>query len=158
MEERSSPPDDAVLRTLFNLLETSKKPIVASICRFAMGGGLEVALACSGRVTHAAAQLSLPELQLGLIPGWGGTQRLPRIVGVAKSLEMIVRGQAVCLVMMVFFCFFRFDKRSKKRFLDRKLPPSDWLIGWCRSRRTCSRPLCHLRESLAPLCQCWSDV
>jgi enoyl-CoA hydratase len=62
---------------------------------FAFGGGLELALACTFRIATANAKMGLPEIKLGLIPGYGGTQRLPRIVGPARALEMIMTGRAV---------------------------------------------------------------
>ncbi len=92
---KDAPPVDSVFVNFFNVLENAPKPVVACITNFALGGGLEVAMTCSHRVTHKNARLGLPEVQLGLIPGWGGTQRLPRLVGLAKSLEMILKGEPV---------------------------------------------------------------
>ncbi len=80
---------------LFATLEQASKPVVAAITGYALGGGLELSMMCNGRVTHASAKLGLPEQSMGLIPGWGGAQRLPRLVGVTKSLEMILRGQPI---------------------------------------------------------------
>jgi 3-hydroxyacyl-CoA dehydrogenase len=74
------------------MLEASPKPVVAAIHGFALGGGLEIALACHARVVHARTQVGLPEVQLGLVPGAGGTQRLPRLIGVEKALNLIVKG------------------------------------------------------------------
>jgi 3-hydroxyacyl-CoA dehydrogenase len=85
----------AVTETLFATLEMARKPVVAAVTGYALGGGLELAMMCSGRVTHTGAKLGLPEQSLGLIPGWGGTQRLPRLVGMAKAAEMILRGQPI---------------------------------------------------------------
>ncbi|MGH9578207.1 MAG: enoyl-CoA hydratase/isomerase family protein, partial [Terriglobales bacterium] len=65
-----------------------KKPLVAAIGGFAMGGGLELALGCHYRLAAPRAQLALPEVKLGILPGSGGTQRLPRIIPVAKAVEM----------------------------------------------------------------------
>lgn len=76
-------------------LEAARKPSVAAIDGLALGGGLEVAMACHARISTPTAQLGLPELQLGLIPGFGGTQRLPRLVGLAKSLEMMLMSKPV---------------------------------------------------------------
>ncbi len=73
-------------------LENSPKPVVAALHGFALGGGLETALACHARVAHRDTQVGLPEVQLGLVPGAGGTQRLPRLVGVELALNMIVKG------------------------------------------------------------------
>ncbi|XP_008810214.2 glyoxysomal fatty acid beta-oxidation multifunctional protein MFP-a [Phoenix dactylifera] len=76
-------------------LEGARKPSVAAIDGLALGGGLEVAMACHGRISTSTAQLGLPELQLGIIPGFGGTQRLPRLVGLTKSLEMILMSKPI---------------------------------------------------------------
>mmetsp|Transcript_9223 Transcript_9223/g.33812 ORF Transcript_9223/g.33812 Transcript_9223/m.33812 type:complete len:730 (+) Transcript_9223:121-2310(+) len=78
-----------------DLIENSRKPVVAAIQGMALGGGLEVALACHARVVAKGTKLGLPELSLGIIPGLGGTQRLPRLVGVAKSLEMMLTSKPV---------------------------------------------------------------
>ena len=84
-------------------IEGSSKPVIAAIHGTALGGGLEVALACHYRVAVPSARCGLPEVNLGLLPGAGGTQRLPRIVGVEKALEMMTSGQHVpakqCLAM-----------------------------------------------------------
>ncbi|XP_057417250.1 peroxisomal fatty acid beta-oxidation multifunctional protein MFP2 [Lotus japonicus] len=76
-------------------IEAAKKPSVAAIDGLALGGGLEVAMACNTRLSTSTAQLGLPELQLGIIPGFGGTQRLPRLVGLAKALEMMLTSKPV---------------------------------------------------------------
>ncbi|MBN8749542.1 MAG: enoyl-CoA hydratase/isomerase family protein, partial [Variovorax sp.] len=76
-------------------LEASTKPIVAAIHSVCMGGGLELALGCHYRVVAPGTNVALPEVKLGLIPGAGGTQRLPRVLGVEAALNMIVSGQAV---------------------------------------------------------------
>ena len=76
-------------------LEASPKPIVAAVHGVAMGGGLELALGCHYRVGAPGAQIALPEVKLGLLPGAGGTQRLPRLVGAEQGLEMIVTGNPV---------------------------------------------------------------
>jgi 3-hydroxyacyl-CoA dehydrogenase len=87
--------DDVGLRTLLRTLENCPKPVVAAIHGTAFGGGLETALACHYRVAMAAAQVGQPEVKLGLIPGAGGTQRLPRLAGVAKAAEMCATGEPV---------------------------------------------------------------
>ena len=91
------------LQDVQNTIENASKPVVAAIHGTALGGGLEVALTCHYRVAVASAKCGLPEVNLGLLPGAGGTQRLPRIVGAAKALEMMTTGQHVpataCLAM-----------------------------------------------------------
>ncbi len=83
------------LGEVIETLEGSPKPVVAAIHGVAMGGGLELALGCHYRVGSPGALIALPEVKLGLLPGAGGTQRLPRLVGVEKGLEMIVSGEPV---------------------------------------------------------------
>lgn len=76
-------------QTVFERLESFSKPVIAAIHGAALGGGLELAMGCHIRYVTENAKLGLPELQLGLIPGFAGTQRLPRYVGVAKAAEML---------------------------------------------------------------------
>lgn len=80
---------------LMNKIETSPKPFVAAIHGFCLGGGLELALACDFRLADEAAQLGSPEITLGLIPGWSGTQRLSKIIGIARAKEFIMLGGRV---------------------------------------------------------------
>jgi len=82
-------------RDLIDAIEASPKPVVAAIEGVAMGGGLEVALACDARVAASDARLALPEITRGLLPGAGGTQRLPRLIGVGPALAMILGGEPV---------------------------------------------------------------
>jgi 3-hydroxyacyl-CoA dehydrogenase len=83
------------LRDLVALVESSSKPVVAAVTGTCLGGGFEVALAAHYRVASADARLGLPEVKLGLLPGAGGTQRLPRLVGVETALNMILSGEPV---------------------------------------------------------------
>ncbi len=83
------------LLSLIRMLEDSAKPIVAALNGAAMGGGLELALGCHWRVAASKVPIGLPEVKLGLVPGAGGTQRLPRVLGVETALNMIVSGEAV---------------------------------------------------------------
>lgn len=83
------------LRELLPRLSRFEKPLIAAISGVALGGGLELALACGYRIAEPAARLGLPEIKLGLIPGAGGTQRLPRLVGLAQAVEMIANGQVI---------------------------------------------------------------
>ncbi|MFK5596729.1 3-hydroxyacyl-CoA dehydrogenase NAD-binding domain-containing protein [Methylobacterium sp. HMF5984] len=93
--EFGKPPRGMGLGELLDIVETSFKPVVAAIHGQALGGGLELALACHHRVATPSAKLGLPEVKLGLVPGAGGTQRLPRVVGPQKALEIITSGQPV---------------------------------------------------------------
>ncbi|KAL2631673.1 hypothetical protein R1flu_016359 [Riccia fluitans] len=79
--------------TMNEIIEDGPKPAVAAIETFALGGGLELAMACHARLATPNTRLGLPELQLGIIPGLGGTQRLPRLVGVAKAIDMMLTVQ-----------------------------------------------------------------
>lgn len=88
-------PGYVAIEILSDTVEAAKKPSVAAIDGLALGGGLEVAMSCHARISTPYAQLGLPELQLGIIPGFGGTQRLPRLVGLAKSLEMMLTSKPV---------------------------------------------------------------
>jgi 3-hydroxyacyl-CoA dehydrogenase len=86
---------EPTLHTLIRAVENSAKPTVAAIHSVCMGGGLELALGCNYRVALPGAQIALPEVKLGLLPGAGGTQRLPRLLGLEAALNMIVSGAPV---------------------------------------------------------------
>ncbi len=79
----------------FRFVERMGKPVVAAINGFALGGGLELALACHLRLASENARMGLPEVKLGIIPGYGGTVRLPRLVGRGRALEMILTGEMI---------------------------------------------------------------
>lgn len=89
------PAREPTLRSLIAQIEGAAKPVVAAIHGAALGGGLELALGCHYRVAQAGASLGLPEVKLGVLPGGGGTQRLPRLVGVERALSMIGGGDPV---------------------------------------------------------------
>ncbi|MCB9872282.1 MAG: enoyl-CoA hydratase/isomerase family protein [Planctomycetes bacterium] len=80
---------------LMHEIEQSPKPVLAAIHGYALGGGLELALACDLRFASTKARLGLPEVSLGLIPGYGGTQRLPRLIGIGPALQMILTGDPI---------------------------------------------------------------
>lgn len=82
-------------QALFNKISGSPRPFIAAINGLTLGGGLELALACHLRIAAERARLGLPEINLGIIPGWGGTQRLTRIAGRAKASEMILLGETI---------------------------------------------------------------
>ncbi len=93
--EFGQPPRDPRIATLIEAIESSRKPVVAALHGTALGGGLELALACHARIAAPTARMGLPEVKLGILPGAGGTQRLPRLVGVEKALSMIVGGEPI---------------------------------------------------------------
>ena len=95
ISEFGKPPAPPILPDLLAAIEDAPKPVVAAIEGVALGGGLEVALACHGRVASPAAKLGLPEIKLGLIPGAGGTQRLPRLIGAAAAFPMMLSGEPI---------------------------------------------------------------
>lgn len=82
-------------KNVFNAIENSPKPFIAAINGFALGGGLELAMACHMRIASDHAKLGLPEVTLGLIPGYGGTQRLTQLVGKGKAIEMITTANMI---------------------------------------------------------------
>lgn len=93
--EFGKPPMEPSLHDVIATMESSNKPVIAAIHGTALGGGLETALGCHYRVAVASAKVGLPEVKLGLLPGAGGTQRLPRVVGVPMALTMIAGGAPI---------------------------------------------------------------
>jgi enoyl-CoA hydratase len=81
--------------SVFSKIENGSKPVIAAINGFALGGGLELAMACHIRIASENVKLGLPEVSLGLIPGYGGTQRLTRLVGKGKAMEIIMTGDMI---------------------------------------------------------------
>jgi len=77
-------------KLLFDFVENMKTPVIAAVNGFALGGGLELAMACHFRVASENAKMGLPEVSLGVIPGYGGTQRLPQLIGKGKAMEMVM--------------------------------------------------------------------
>ena len=95
ISEFGSAPKEPHLPAVLTLLDQSNKPVVAAVHGTALGGGLETTLCCNYRVASADAKFGLPEVHLGLLPGAGGTQRLPRVVGVEKALSMVTSGAPI---------------------------------------------------------------
>ncbi len=95
IKEFGKPAQSPVLAELLETIEASAKPVIAAIHGTALGGGLELALACHYRCALTSAKVGLPEVTLGLLPGGGGTQRLPRLIGVEAAMETILSGKAL---------------------------------------------------------------
>lgn len=109
---------EPTLHSLIRAVEDSTKPTVAAIHTICMGGGLELALGCNYRVALPGTQIALPEVKLGLLPGAGGTQRLPRLVGLEKALNMIVSG-----------AFIPSEKLADTALFDELLPAGSDLLA-----------------------------
>jgi 3-hydroxyacyl-CoA dehydrogenase len=133
------------LRELIAILDAFPKPVVAAVQGAALGGGFELVLGCHFRIASAAAQFGLPEIKLGLLPGAGGTQRLPRIIGPLQAVEMIVAGKPVDAA------------RAKELGIADELaegPLTEHAIAFARSvvaNRLPLRPVSQRDEKLAPL-------
>ena len=80
---------------ILEVIEGFSRPVIAAINGFCLGGGCELALACHIRIAAESAQIGLPEVKLGLIPGYGGTQRLPRLIGEGRAMEMVTTGRMI---------------------------------------------------------------
>lgn len=93
IREFGKPPVEPILPDVIDRIEASAKPVVAALNGAALGGGLEVALACHHRVASSSAQVGLPEVKLGIVPGAGGTQRLPRLTGIPAAIDLIASGR-----------------------------------------------------------------
>ena len=82
-------------RLLFDRIETASKPFIAAINGFALGGGLELAMCCHIRIASENARMGLPEVSLGVIPGYGGTQRLPRLIGLGRAIQVMTTAKMI---------------------------------------------------------------
>ena len=127
------------LGSVIQLLEKSTKPVVAAIHTVVMGGGLELALGCHYRVAAPGTSVALPEVKLGLLPGAGGTQRLPRVLGIEPALNMIVSGEAIKAEMLAMLPGQKlFDKIAAS-------PATDEAFAFARSVAA-TRPLPLVRD------------
>lgn len=126
LKERATMSEEEVKRFLFNIrgaftaVENMRQPVIAAMNGFAFGGGLELALACDIRIAAAEAQMGLTETSLAIIPGGGGTQRLPRIVGLAKAKELILTARRIPA------------EEALAIGLVNRVVPSDRLLPTCR--------------------------
>src|SRR5438067_10030875 len=135
----STPPTG---RRPYDVLDDGAKPVVAAIHGYALGGGLETALACHYRVAVPSAKVGLPEVQIGILPGAGGTQRLPRLIGPKAALDMIVSGRHVPA-----------EEAKKLGIIDEILPEGKLrsaAIAFSR-RAADKRPLPRIRDNDAKL-------
>ena len=139
--EFNKPGRDPNLRQIISLLEDMTKPVVAAIQGNALGGGLELALGCHWRVAFPKARMGLPEIKLGLLPGAGGTQRLPRLIGVEKALEIIVSGDPVGAQTGA-------ELGIVDALLDGPFPQA--AIDWARTHATGTRKLSERTDKIAP--------
>jgi enoyl-CoA hydratase/carnithine racemase len=125
LKERATLPEDQVrrfiftIRNLFTFIESMNKPVIAAVNGIALGGGTELALACDIRIASESATMGLTETRLAIIPGGGGTQRLPRLVGRGKAKELIFTGRRVDA------------KEALEIGLVNKVTPADKLIDEC---------------------------
>jgi 3-hydroxyacyl-CoA dehydrogenase len=116
---------ESLLYPLLLSLEDCRKPVICAIHGTALGGGLEIAMACHYRIAAALAQVGLPEVKLGLIPGGGGTQRLPRLAGVAKAAEMCSEGNSISAAEA-------FESGIVDRIIEEELLPGTLSFAWER--------------------------
>src|SRR5437667_5031553 len=124
-------------RRAYDVLDDSPKPVVAAIHGFALGGGLEIALACHYRVAVPSAKVGLPEVQIGILPGAGGTQRLPRLIGPKAALDLITSGRHVPA-----------EEAAKLGIVDELAPEGslkEAAIAFAR-RMAAARPLPRIRD------------
>ncbi|XVF49168.1 hypothetical protein PTKIN_Ptkin03bG0246900 [Pterospermum kingtungense] len=128
---------DVSVDLVVDTIEDCKKPIVAAVEGLALGGGLELAMGCHARVASPRAQLGLPELSLGIIPGFGGTQRLPRLVGLSKVIEMLLSSKPIMS-----------EEGNKLGLIDVIVPPEEvlkvsrrWAIDMVEGRKPWVRSL-----------------
>ncbi len=137
----SAPPSG---RRPYDVLDDSAKPVIAAIHGYALGGGLEIALACHYRVAVPSAKVGLPEVLIGILPGAGGTQRLPRLIGPKAALEMITSGRHVPA-----------DEAHKSGIIDEIVPEADLkgaAIAFAR-RVADRRPLPRIRDKSEKLAE-----
>src|SRR5690606_38333700 len=104
---------------LFDFIENLDTPVIAAVNGFALGGGLELAMSCHFRIASENAKMGLPEVSLGVIPGYGGTQRLPQLIGKGKAMEMIMTAGMMTAA------------EAKEYHLVNYVVPQDELLTFC---------------------------
>ncbi|TVU17526.1 hypothetical protein EJB05_33568 [Eragrostis curvula] len=131
-----------------DIIEAAEKPLVAAIDGLALGGGFEITLACQARISTTRARLSLPELQHGVIPGFGGTQRLPRLIGLTKALEMILVDASLFLLCHPLSKAIKAEEAHQLGLVDAVVSTEEllstarcWALDICESRRPWDRAL-----------------
>jgi 3-hydroxyacyl-CoA dehydrogenase len=139
IREFGKPPRAPLLVDVLALVEASTKPVVAAVHGTALGGGFELALACHARVLDARASVGLPEVKLGLIPGAGGTQRLPRLIGMRAAIDIAASGRQVKAEEALALGLA--DEIAAGDLRDSALALARALIGW---------PIRRLRETPTP--------
>ncbi|KAJ0881696.1 putative isomerase, 3-hydroxyacyl-CoA dehydrogenase, Enoyl-CoA hydratase [Helianthus annuus] len=137
---------DVSVELVTNTLEDAKKPIVAAVQGLALGGGLEVAMACHARIAAPKTQLGLPELSLGIMPGFGGTQRLPRLLGLSKAMDIMLTSKPILS-----------EEGNKLGLIDAIAPPQDllkvsrqWALDIAEARKPWVRSL-HRTDKIGSL-------
>ncbi|KAI3790035.1 hypothetical protein L2E82_02847 [Cichorium intybus] len=137
---------DVSVALVSNTIEDAKKPIVAAVQGLALGGGLELAMGCHARVAAPKAQLGLPELSLGVMPGFGGTQRLPRILGLSKAIDMMLTSKPILS-----------EEGAKLGLIDAIVPPQEllkvtrkWALDIAEARKPWVRSL-HRTDKIGSL-------
>ncbi|KAL9242347.1 hypothetical protein vseg_016357 [Gypsophila vaccaria] len=137
---------DMSVDLVINVIEDGRKPSVAAIQGLALGGGLELAMGCHARISAPKAQLGLPELSLGIIPGFGGTQRLPRLVGLKKGVEMLLSSKTITS-----------EEGRKLGIIDAVVPPQEllhvsrlWALEIADKKKPWIRSL-HITDKLGSL-------
>lgn len=104
-------------KVLTETIEKCPKPIIAAINGYALGGGLEIAMACHLRIASENSKMGLPEVSLGLIPGYGGTQRLPQLIGKGRALDMIMTGKMIDVDQALTYGLINY-KTSQSELMD----------------------------------------
>ncbi|KAL7601631.1 peroxisomal fatty acid beta-oxidation multifunctional protein AIM1 isoform X1 [Lactuca sativa] len=137
---------DVSVALVTNTIEDAKKPIVAAVQGLALGGGLELAMGCHARVAAPRAQLGLPELSLGVMPGFGGTQRLPRLLGLSKAIDMMLTSKPILS-----------EEGEKLGLIDAIVPPQEllkvakkWALDIAEARKPWARSL-HRTDKIGSL-------